>query len=116
MEGELRFDKNSSQINRRPPTDLCLAYCEENGIIPKAHCLNYDVMAPNWLVNEVDFTKRKLNKRFHELAERYAHQIYGWEVTKETMCIEKKKAFFLKPDIVEWSFKQWRVFRSLLPF
>ncbi|MFQ8951870.1 MAG: hypothetical protein ACLR56_01910 [Oscillospiraceae bacterium] len=29
--------------------ELCTEYCEENGIMPKLHCLVYDKFIPEWL-------------------------------------------------------------------
>ena len=39
--GKTRYAKDAPYIYRRPPIDMCLAWCEANGIGPKAHCLNY---------------------------------------------------------------------------
>ena len=47
--GKPRFDKNSEKIYRRPAPELCVEYCEENGINPKLHCLVYDKFLPDWL-------------------------------------------------------------------
>lgn len=105
-EGKPRFSKDSPKIYRRPAPDLCLEYCEQNGITPKAHCLTYDQWSPDWLTNEVNEIKKKLDKRFHELAEQYAHRIHGWEVTNETLFTRGKTVFFDEPDIIEWSFKR----------
>lgn len=38
-QGKPRFSKESPFISRRPPTDLCVEYCEENGIDPKLHLI-----------------------------------------------------------------------------
>ena len=35
-EGKPRFSKDSPKVYRRPAPDLCLEYCEANGITPKA--------------------------------------------------------------------------------
>ena len=72
---------------RRPPIDMCLEFCEANGIEPKAHCLNY--MTPGefpkwWKKSDVKHEKELLEKRFRILAERYAERIPMWEVTNET--------------------------------
>ena len=105
-QGKPRFEKDSPRIYRRPTPDLCLEYCEENGITPKAHCLNYMPWSPDWVPDDIDETKRLLDKRFHELADRYGSRIHGWEVINETMEIklDEDRKFFKEPDVVEWSF------------
>ena len=37
VDGKPRFSKDSEKVYRRPPIDLCVEYCEENNITPKAH-------------------------------------------------------------------------------
>lgn len=101
--GKLRFARDSEKIYRRPAPDLCLDYCREHGIEPKAHCLNYMQWSPDWLPDDIEETKRLLEKRFAELAERYASEIPNWEVINETLCGCARK-FFYDPEIVEWSF------------
>lgn len=110
-EGKLRFRKESPRIYRRPPIDLCLEYCEEKGIEPKAHCLNYDLWRPDWVKNiPVDEYKTKLIKRFKELAIEYGDKIPSWEVTNESLAggldewIEHSE-FYRSDDYVEWSFE-----------
>ncbi|MBQ8351326.1 MAG: endo-1,4-beta-xylanase [Clostridia bacterium] len=101
--GNLRFAADSEKIYRRPAPDLCLAYCRQHGIEPKAHCLNYMQWSPDWLPDDIDETKRLLEKRFAELADRYSDEIPNWEVINETLCGCARK-FFYDPEIVEWSF------------
>ncbi len=109
--GRPRFAKDSPKIYRRPPPDLCLEYCEEQGIKPKAHCLNYQGFTPDWAKGSVAYEKRMLAKRFRELAERYRDRVPDWEVTNETFW-EWDRAedggfgnLFRQPDLVEWSFR-----------
>ena len=104
--GKPRFSKDSPRVYRRPAPDLCLEYCREHGIEPKAHCLNYDQWTPAWLKNEVPAIRAALVKRFSELADRYAGQIPSWEVTNETLFRNGRTVNFDTPDLVEWSFKQ----------
>ena len=59
-QGKPRFAADSPRVYRRPAPDLCLEYCEANGIRPKAHCLNYDVWTPLWVPQEVGAVKRLL--------------------------------------------------------
>lgn len=104
-QGKPRYAKDSPKVYRRPAPDLCVEYCKEKGIEPKCHCLNYDSWIPNWLVNEpTPVIKRFLEKRFREIAERYADDIPSFEVTNETLQTAKSK-FILEDDFVEWSFR-----------
>ena len=106
-EGKPRYDKNSPKVYRRPAPDLCLEYCEANGITPKAHCLNYDPWSPDWVRGAVPAQeiKRLLDKRFGECAEWFAGDIPGWEVTNETMCNNgSATSFYMQDDFVRWSF------------
>lgn len=107
-QGKPRYIKDSPRRYRRPAPDLCLEYCEENHITPKAHCLNYMPWSPDWVPDDIDETKRLLDKRFCELADRYGDRIHGWEVINETMEIvfDKDRKFFREPDVVEWSFNR----------
>lgn len=104
--GKLRFAKDSPKVYRRPAPDLCLEYCESNGIMPKAHCLNYAGFSPEWVPADVAEEKRLLEKRFVELSERYSNRIRDWEVTNETFwdVHSHKSLFYDEPDFVEWSF------------
>ena len=115
-QGKPRFAADSPRVYRRPAPDLCLEYCEANGIRPKAHCLNYDVWTPLWVPQEVGAVKRLLDKRMAELAARYRDRIHGWEVTNELLCghysqlRENRQAtpFFWERDNMEWSFETAR--------
>lgn len=108
-QGKPRFTKDSPKIYRRPAPDLCLEYCEANGIEPKAHCLNYACCTPAWAKGEVAKMKFLLAKRFRELAERYSTRIPSWEVTNETYWGFHNlglDSFYDQPDYIEWSFDQ----------
>lgn len=107
-QGEPRFSVDSEKIYRRPPADLCVNYCIENGIEPKCHCLNYDNFIPQWLKDaDVDTHKRMLDKRFRELSEHYRDVIPSWEVTNETFnsFTRYQSKFYKEDDFVEWSFR-----------
>ena len=109
--GKYRFAKDSPYVYRRPPIDMCLEFCEANGIEPKAHCLDYisPGLSPKWVKGTVEREKELTEKRFRELAERYARRIPMWEVTNETFFRGKNKdalsSFFFAPDFVEWNYK-----------
>ena len=83
----------------------------ESRIKPKAHCLNYitrDVF-PKWVKGSVESEKEITERRFAELARRYARRIPMWEVTNETFFKDKCKyelsSFFGAPDFIEWNYK-----------
>ncbi|MBQ3591203.1 MAG: endo-1,4-beta-xylanase, partial [Clostridia bacterium] len=105
-EGKPRYAKDSPRIYRRPPTDLCVEYCEENGILPKLHCLVYDEWTPDWAINlPLPELKKKYEKRFREIAERYSGRMYEFEVINEVLRL-KKDGYRLsaEPDVIAWAF------------
>ncbi len=109
-QGKTRYEANAPKLYRRPPPDLCIEWCEKNGIEPKAHILNYASVTPEWAIGDIAKEKRLLVKRFRELSERYANRVRMWEVTNETMWgadyTGKNAAnLYRQEDLVEWSFK-----------
>lgn len=106
VQGQPRFAADSPRIYRRPPPDLCLEYCEANGIRPKAHCLTYHspFATPAWVPDDIEATKRLLEARYRSIAERYAGRIRDWEVTNETLSGWHNTAFFGMRELVEWNF------------
>ncbi len=109
IEGKPRFAKDSPKIYRRPAPDLCLEFCEKNGITPKSHCLTYFNFQPDWVdKNDISDMKMKLEKRYKELSERYAGRINGWEVINELFCTQdpwNKNTFFRADDVLDWNFR-----------
>lgn len=106
-EGNPRFAKDSQCIYRRPPIDLCMEYCEENGIEPKEHCLFYETWMPEWLdKTDSDGMREMYEKRIKTIAERYRTRIPRWEVTNETNYFwDDASSLYLEPDLIEWCFK-----------
>ncbi len=106
-QGKTRYTVDSPYIYRRPTPDACLAFCEENGIEPKLHCLNYDTFSPDWYkAKPIPEQKRLLEKRMREISERYADKIPGIEVTNELWWHESRvSAFYEAEDFVDWSYK-----------
>ena len=113
-QGKPRFAADSPFFYRRPAPDLCVDFCEQHGITPKCHCLNYDQWTPMWVPQEVSAVKPLLDKRMREIAERYRNRIPGFEVINETLCgfVEESDRhstmLFHDPEVVEWSFKTAR--------
>ena len=115
-QGKPRFYKGAPKIYRRPAPELCVEYCEERGITPKAHCLNYDQWTPMWVPEDADSVKFYLDKRMEECAHAFGRRIPSWEVTNELYCgyyhtfSQKRHAtsLFFDPEVVEWSFNTAR--------
>ena len=106
--GKPRFAADSPKIYRRPPIDLCIDYCRENGIEPKLHCLNYITFTPAWASNLSNHEYRlALEERFRAISERYADVIPSMEVTNETLLSNHSRGgdFLHTDDLVEWSFR-----------
>ncbi len=108
-EGAPRYDKDSPKKYRRPAIDVCMEFCEENGIEPREHALAFDAFFPRWLYDaSVEKTKEAYERRCREIAERYADKIPTIEVTNEMEWEKGKTAFYDEPDFIEWCFKTAR--------
>ncbi len=104
--GAQRYDKNSPKIYRRPAIDLCMEFCEQNGIEPREHALAYEHFFPKWLAGKDDNTvKREYIRRCKEISERYADKIPTIEVTNEMMWNKGQTDFYKGPDYIAWCFK-----------
>ncbi|MBQ8213579.1 MAG: endo-1,4-beta-xylanase [Clostridia bacterium] len=115
-EGVLRYDKNSNKIYRRPAPDLCVEYCEQNGILPKLHCLFYDKFIPNWLPKTDSAAMWRLyEKRFAEIAERYAGKMYEFEVSNEMISTYKWKKCSILSYERDATLRMWQMARKYFP-
>ena len=110
VQGQPRYDKNSPEVYRRPPIDLCMEFCEEYGIEPREHALAYEHFFPAWLRDKDTFTiKKEYSRRCREIAERYADKIRTIEVTNETTgwgVEDNVSSFYEDDDFIEWCFKE----------
>ncbi|MBQ8393508.1 MAG: endo-1,4-beta-xylanase [Clostridia bacterium] len=106
IRGQQRYAKDSYRFYRRPPIDLCIEYCEKNGIEPREHGLAYDQTYPLWLKGApIDIVKVELERRFREISERYASKIRTIEVTNEMYWGEGVTDFYTHPSFLEWVYK-----------
>lgn len=107
--GLLRYDKNSYKFYRRPPIDLCMEFCEKNGIEPREHALAYEHHFPAWLKNSsIEEIKSALEVRYKQIADRYAKRIPTIEVTNEMLwghndCVTP---FYNDPSYINWCFEK----------
>lgn len=100
--GKQRYEKDSPKIYRRPTIDLCIEYCEQNGIEPREHALAYDAFFPNWLCNsDVAECKREYERCCKEISECYGNKINTIEVTNEMLWKKGKTALYEEGDFVE---------------
>ena len=106
--GMTRYAKDSPKYYRRPAIDLCMEFCEENGIEPREHALAYEHLFPSWLKDDsVNEVKDALENRIKETAQKYKDKIPTIEVTNEMLwshndCVT---SFYNENDYVEWCFK-----------
>ena len=104
--GKLRYDKNSTPYYRRPPIDLCMEFCLQNGIEPREHALAYERHFPAWLRGkDTKAVKFLLEERYRQIAARYGDKIPTIEVTNEMFWWEGNTSFYDEDDYVEWCFK-----------
>ena len=107
-QGKPRYDKNSAKVWRRPSPELCIEYCEENGIMPKLHCLVYDKFIPKWLPRDnMAAMEKYYEERFRQISERFSGRLLEVEVINEVLLEPRwnyKSAISSKHDIIEWSF------------
>lgn len=104
--GHTRYAADSEKIYRRPPIDLCIEFCERNGIEPREHALAYEHFFPAWLENaSVREVKFAYEKRCREIAEHYADKIPTIEVTNEMFWRKGVTTFYNQPDFIEFCFK-----------
>ena len=89
-DGAPRFDKGSRPIYRSPPPDQVLEFCDRTGITPKGHPLLWHQFRPEWLSLDEREMRRRIRRRFREIAERYADRIGIWDVCNEaqTMSVD----------------------------
>ena len=84
-EGNVRFDRDSENIYRRPAPDIVIDFCREYGIEPKGHCLTWCSFVPQWLEKYgAEDRKRILERRFKEIAERYGNIIPSFDIVNES--------------------------------
>lgn len=81
--GELRYTRDSRYISRRPPTDVAVDWCLENGIRPKGHWMFCDNFVPSWLPKSPREMMVFLEKRIAQLAERYGGKVTIWDAVNE---------------------------------
>lgn len=104
--GKPRYAADSPKVYRRPAPDLCMEFCEKHGIEPREHGLAYELFFPEWLrTASTAEVKYELERRYAEIAEKYADKIPTIEVTNEMDHSMWVTDFYNESDYVEWCFK-----------
>jgi GH35 family endo-1,4-beta-xylanase len=104
--GELRYQEGSRDRWRRPPADRFIPFARKHGITLKGHPLLWHAYNPPWLPNDAGALKKLYQKRFAEIAQRYARDIRIWDVVNESLVCSKKYPLYT-PDraYVAWAFR-----------
>lgn len=106
--GKTRYTKDSEHIYRRPTIDACIEFCKENGIEPREHGLMYASTFPKWLKGlPTEEVKSLIEKRYKEIAERYANDIPCIEVTNEMFWWWEESLidFYFSPEFLPFAYK-----------
>jgi endo-1,4-beta-xylanase len=85
-QGNIRFEKDSEFIYRRPPPDAVLEFCQKHNIFPKGHPIVWDNQEhayPDWLPDDEDNIWKLMERHIEKLAARYGRTIPVWDVVNE---------------------------------
>lgn len=107
VQGAVRYAEGSPDRWRRPPADRYLPFAKKYGITLKGHPLLWHAYNPPWLPKDPEALKKLYQKRFAEIAERYADHIKIWDVVNESLVCAKNYPLYT-PDLayVAWAFRQ----------
>lgn len=84
VQGALRYDADAADdIYRRPPAEKVLNFCKANGIEPKGHPLFWHEFIPRWLPEDFEELYPLIEKRFSEIAQRFACHIPVFDCVNE---------------------------------
>lgn len=106
-QGELRYAEGGRDMWRRPPADRYLPFAKRHGLTLKGHPLLWHAYNPPWLPADADALRRLYQKRFSEIASRYAESIQVWDVVNESLVCGKQYPLYT-PDrsYVAWAFRE----------
>lgn len=107
VQGELRYAEGSREIWRRPPPDRFLPWAQKYGLTLKGHPLLWHAHNPDWLPKDPEALKKLYQKRFREIAERYAGKIQVFDVVNESGTVYKTYPFYSEDRAyVWWAFRE----------
>ncbi len=103
--GKYRFAADSLQIHRRPPTDLCVEFCEKNGMEMKGHPLCWHCWKPDWLEPDRRKFFWHLEKYMAAIAERYADKIFVFDAVNEVISALEDVNTCYPEDVTQTAFR-----------
>lgn len=107
-EGELRFDKNSEKIERRPAPGLVMEYCKENNIRCKGHVLvwhNPRIGVPEWVPINQEERFSYIESYVKNVAHEFKNEVKQFDIVNEMLYHRKARQLNFPKDYVEKSFK-----------
>lgn len=103
----LRYQEGGEEIWRRPPVDRFIPFGKKYGLTLKAHPMLWHEHNPDWLPKDPAALKALYQKRFKDLAGRYAKDIAIWEVTNEsTGCHKTYPLYSEDRAYVAWALQE----------
>ncbi|MFZ5832075.1 MAG: serine hydrolase [Planctomycetota bacterium] len=107
VQGELRYAEGGKDVWRRPPPDRFKAFAERYGITLKGHPLVWHTHNPDWLPQDAEELKRLYQKRFREIAARYADHITIWDGVNESLVCKPPYPLCTEDRAyVPWAFRE----------
>ena len=105
--GQLRYEKNSQPIARRPPPDAVVEFCLKHHIAMRGHNLigPSTLYVAKWLPNDQDEVTKFAAQRFASIAARYGQQIGIWDVINEALDYSPSSPL-LPQDFAYWGMKE----------
>ncbi len=102
--GNIRFQKDSPPIFRRPPPDVLLEFGFKHNLTLKGHPLIWHAWYPDWMPDDQAEVEAYARKRFAEIAARYSQHIKIWDVVNESLV--RGMNITLPRDYVPWTFQE----------
>ena len=93
--GRYRFDANSEEIWRRPPSDRVLAFARAHGMRMKGQPLMCDRWHPAWAKQQTKAEAEEYYRGwFRRVAERYGKSVWYFDVVNEAFSAAKRTSVF----------------------
>ena len=108
-----RFDEDSAEIYRRPPSDRVLAFCRKHGLKMKGQPLLCDHWHPKWAMKQTKAEAEVFYREwFRGVADRYGMTVWYFDVVNEAFDTWKRTPDFPlyggdeELPFVDWAFAE----------